>query len=57
MFEERKQVTLYSPIRVCRMETYRIKSTIHHTLRRNTGLLEDLGKGKDTGSLCVSYFQ
>ncbi|KAH9958268.1 hypothetical protein BC827DRAFT_1136369 [Russula dissimulans] len=34
--------------RVCRAETYRIKSTIHHTLRRNTALLEDLTRGGAT---------
>ncbi|KAH9066292.1 hypothetical protein EDB87DRAFT_1732683 [Lactarius vividus] len=32
--------------RVCRAETYRVKSTIHHTLRRNTALLEDLVRTK-----------
>ncbi|KAH9071132.1 hypothetical protein EDB83DRAFT_2577696 [Lactarius deliciosus] len=32
--------------RVCRAETYRVKSTIHHTLRRNTALLEDLARTK-----------
>ncbi|KAI9446092.1 hypothetical protein H4582DRAFT_2163631 [Lactarius indigo] len=32
--------------RVRRAETYRVKSTIHHTLRRNTALLEDLARTK-----------
>jgi hypothetical protein len=43
----RKQIFSYSLVRVCRAETYRVKSTIHHTLRRKTGLLEEIG-GKDS---------
>ena len=53
LFAERKRFFSYYPVRVCRVETYRVKSTIHHTLRRNTRLLEDLAKG----GLCVSYFK
>jgi hypothetical protein len=38
----RKLVFSYSLVSVCRVETYRIKSTIHHTLRRKTVLLENM---------------
>ncbi|KAI0273333.1 hypothetical protein BC834DRAFT_816741 [Gloeopeniophorella convolvens] len=36
--------------RVCRSETYRIKATIHHTLRRDTALLEDYAPTKNGDS-------
>lgn len=46
----RKLVLSYSFVSVCRVETYRIKSTIHHTLRRKTVLLEDMWrKDKSAG--------
>jgi hypothetical protein len=52
---ERQQMFSYSLDRVCRAETYRTKSTIHHTLRRNIALLEDEAKGEDDSArLCAS---
>ncbi len=52
-----KQVFSYSLVSVCRAETYRIKSTIHHTLHRKTVLLEDIGGKGSCTSQYVSYFE
>ena len=41
-FVMKKLVFSCSFVSVCRVETYRIKSTIHHTLRRKIVQLEDM---------------